>query len=80
MINVLRRQTVTTFHSVAATVIYSLTALFALVWTIACAAIFFQAIYEGHTGGPALVVAPVYAAFGVYLLIELGKAIRDAWR
>ena len=80
MINVLRRQTVTVFHSVAATVVYSSVALFALVWTIVNAAIFFQAIYEGHTGGPDLVVAPVYAAFGVYLTVELVKAIRDAGR
>ena len=80
MTHVLSRQTVTVFHSVAATLVYSLIALFALVWTIACAAIFCNAIYEGQTGGPDLVVAPVYAAFGTYLTIELVKAIRDAWR
>lgn len=61
------------------TALFSVIAVVALVWIIVNAGLFFYAIYEGHTGGPALVVSPVYAGFGVYLFIQSVREIYDIW-
>ncbi|MEK7092982.1 MAG: hypothetical protein AAB927_00685 [Patescibacteria group bacterium] len=80
MTNVLNPTVTARLVAALGTALFSVIAVFAFVWTVANVAIFCHAIYEGHTGGPALVVSPVYAGFGVYLFVELVKEIHALWR
>jgi len=80
MTSVLNLTVTTRLLAVLGTILFSIIAALAAVWTIGHATLFCFAIYVGRTGGPELVVSPVLAAFGLYLLVESVKEIRDAWR
>jgi len=80
MTSVLNLKVTARLVAVLGTILFSIIAALAAVWTIGHATLFCFAIYVGRTGGPELVVSPVLAAFGLYLLVESVKEIYDAWR
>ncbi len=79
MTNVLNLKVTLRLIAVLETILFFVIAVLTFVWTVVSVVIFCHAIYEGHTGGPALVVSPVYAGFGVYLFIQSVSEIYDIW-
>lgn len=80
MTNVLNPVVTARLIAALGTVLFSVIAVFAFVWTIGHAALFCFAVYGGHTGGPELVVSPVLAVAGTYLFTELVKEVYALWR
>jgi hypothetical protein len=62
-----------------ALIFYPILSVFALCFAAGNIFVFCFALYEGKSGGPDLLVAPFYAAGGIYLLIESIRTTADVW-